>query len=143
MPFKINPFTKKLDIYSSGGSGSSQFAVLSGSFDTKDSSAQELFTPAGNFVIQYVVLVATDIQGFVATFDSFLIGTNSPTYDDLDITISGFGLDTVDTFIGAIPSYSSGTPVVPSGTPIYGIISGAVSDATVFDVIVYATGFYI
>lgn len=142
MTFKFNPFTKKLDITGSGSSSSS-FVLLSGPFDATSSSAQELFTPTGDFVLSSIVIVATTVEGFVSSFDSLFVGTNAPDYDNLDISISGFGFENQLTYVGALPSYSSSTPVVPSGTPIFGIISGSPASATLFETTVYATGFYI
>lgn len=122
---------------------SSLVLLTSATFDTKSLTAQELFTPTSDFVLSSIVILATDVQGFVASFDTLTIGTNSPSYDDLDITISGFGLDSSGNYIGALPSYSSSTPLVLSGTPIYGLVTGLASDATVFDVTIYAVGFYV
>ena len=145
MTFKFNPFTKKLDYVGSGGGPATNGTVVlqSGTFDTKLLTPQLLFTPSQNFILQTVMVVATDIQNLVTEFDTFTLGTNSPSYDDLDTNISGSGLTLVDYYKGANPSYSSGTPVVTSGTDIYGLILGAASDADVYDVVVYAIGVYI
>ncbi len=135
MPFRFNPFTKKLDLVdtSSGPPPSSeQVIVLKSSLaDMTDTTPQLLFTSPsdGPFVVTSIIAYAQNIDN-ASVAPTYNIGWTVPDYDDLLIGASD-GILSTNQYIFQTPQGVAGVPSpIPASTDVYvDSITPATADA--------------